>query len=236
MGMNKILITGSSRGIGFELTRQILRKDHFVFATCRNPDSAHELKLLHNQYPNRLTILKLNVEDEDSVQSCFKQMEQDGESIDTLFNNAGIIDWSNLEQIEAIALEKIYKVNLLGALLVTRHSIPVLQGSDSPLIVNLSSRLGSIELRGGTKLGGAIAYQCSKAALNMLTKQTSIDLEPYNIRVISQSPGWVKTEMGGNEAKYETTEAVTMMLDSLEKLPQDKTGIFIGEDGKEIPW
>jgi NAD(P)-dependent dehydrogenase (short-subunit alcohol dehydrogenase family) len=163
-------------------------------------------------------------------------MEQDGESIDTLFNNAGIIDWSNLVQIEAIALEKIYKVNLLGALLVTRHSIPVLQGSDSPLIVNLSSRLGSIELRGGTKLGGAIAYQCSKAALNMLTKQTSIDLDPYNIRVISQSPGWVKTEMGGNEAKYETTEAVTMMLDSLEKLPQDKTGIFIGEDGKEIPW
>ena len=236
MIMNKILITGSSRGIGFELARQLLMKDHFVFATCRTPDSADELKLLRDKYPNRLTILKLNVEDELSIQSCFKQIEQNGESIDILFNNAGIIDWSNLEQIEATVLEKIHKVNLVGALLVTRHSIPVLQCSDSPLIVNLSSRLGSIELRGGTKLGGAIAYQCSKAALNMLTKQTSIDLKPLNIRVISQSPGWVKTEMGGEEAKYETTEAVSLMLNSLEKLPENKTGIFIGEDGKEIPW
>ena len=106
----------------------------------------------------------------------------------------------------------------------------------NPLIINLSSRLGSIHLRGDTQLGGAIAYQCSKAALNMLTRQTSVDLKPFNIRVISQSPGWVKTEMGGQEAKYQVEEAVSMMLHALEKLPHDKTGIFIGEDGEPIPW
>ena len=234
--MKKILITGASRGIGLELVRQTLLRDHFVFATCRNPDSACDLNLLKDQYPNKINILKLNVEDERSVKGCFKELKESGQSVDLLFNNEGIIDWSDLEQIEATAVEKIYKVNLLGALLVTRNSIPILQGSESPLIINLSSRLGSIDLRGGTKLGGAIAYQCSKAALNMLTKQTSIDLSPLNIRVISQSPGWVKTEMGGKDAKYETTEAVSMMLESLENLPKDKTGIFIGEDGIEIPW
>ena len=70
----------------------------------------------------------------------------------------------------------------------------------------------------------------------MLTKQAAIDLKPLKIRVISQSPGWVKTEMGGVEAKYQVSEAVSLMLNSLNQLPSDKTGIFIGEDGKEIPW
>ena len=156
--------------------------------------------------------------------------------IDLLFNNAGIIDWSKLEEVTSSSVEQVYKVNLLGALLVTRNAVSCLQRSTSPLIINLSSRLGSIHLRGDTQLGGAIAYQCSKAALNMLTRQTSIDLKPFNIRVISQSPGWVKTEMGGQEAKYHVEEAVSMMLHALEKLPHDKTGIFIGEDGEPIPW
>ena len=70
----------------------------------------------------------------------------------------------------------------------------------------------------------------------MLTKQTAIDLKSLKIRVISQSPGWVRTEMGGKTAKYAVQEAVSMMLNSLKNLPFHKTGIFIGEDGKEIPW
>jgi NAD(P)-dependent dehydrogenase (short-subunit alcohol dehydrogenase family) len=134
------------------------------------------------------------------------------------------------------SVEKIYKVNLIGCLMVLRLAIPCLEKSIAPLIINLSSRLGSIDLRGETQLGGAIAYQCSKAALNMLTKQAAIDLKPLKIRVISQSPGWVKTEMGGVKAKYQVSEAVSMMLHSLNQLPSDQTGVFIGEDGKEIPW
>jgi NAD(P)-dependent dehydrogenase (short-subunit alcohol dehydrogenase family) len=70
----------------------------------------------------------------------------------------------------------------------------------------------------------------------MLTKQMAVDLKPLNIRVISQSPGWVKTDMGGQEAKYQAQDAVSMMLNALENLPPDQTGIFIGEDGVQIPW
>ena len=103
-------------------------------------------------------------------------------------------------------------------------------------IVNLSSRLGSIELRGDTQLGGAIAYQCSKAALNMLSKQASIEFLDKGISVISMSPGWVKTDMGGTDAKYEISESVEMVLSTLDNLPIEKTGIFIGEDGREIAW
>ena len=70
----------------------------------------------------------------------------------------------------------------------------------------------------------------------MLTKQSAIDLASQRIRVISQSPGWVKTDMGGDEAKYETPESVSKMINSLNQLDNNKSGIFIGEDGQIIPW
>lgn len=100
----------------------------------------------------------------------------------------------------------------------------------------MSSRLGSVELRGNTHLGGAIAYQCSKAGLNMLTKQASIDLGPKGIKVVSITPGWVRTEMGGADAKYNVSESVTNILRVTDHLNLGHNGCFLAEDGTEIPW
>ena len=88
----------------------------------------------------------------------------------------------------------------------------------------------------GTQLGGALAYQCSKSALNMLTRQTALELESLKISIISISPGWVKTDMGGSNAKYEIHQSVSMMRSVLDSLSPLETGIFIGEDGNPIPW
>ena len=89
----------------------------------------------------------MDVESEESIKSCFSSLFKRNKKIDILYNNAGIIDWNDLNNVDASAIQKIYKVNLTGALLVTRYSIPCLTLSNSPLIINLSSRLGSIELR-----------------------------------------------------------------------------------------
>ena len=234
--MKKILITGASRGIGLELTKQYLELGCSVKATCRHPKKANALMNLKKENPEKIEILPMDVEAEESVKSCFNLLLKKKSKLDLIYNNAGIIDWSDLNEVSASSTEKIYKVNLIGALLVTRHALPCLKNSTDPVIVNLSSRLGSIEIRGETKLGGAIAYQCSKAALNMLTKQSAIDLKKHNIRVISQSPGWVKTDMGGKDAKYEIKDAVAKMIQSLLKMKSDQTGIFVGEDGDLIPW
>jgi NAD(P)-dependent dehydrogenase (short-subunit alcohol dehydrogenase family) len=234
--MKNIFITGASRGIGLELSKQYLELGYSVTATCRNPNGATSLRKIKDEYPLKLEILSMDVESEDSVKSCLSSLYRKNKIIDILYNNAGIIDWRDINDVEADSIEKIYQVNLTGALLVTRHAIQCLKRARDPLIINLSSRLGSIELRGETQLGGAIAYQCSKAALNMLTKQSAIDLASQRIRVISQSPGWVKTDMGGDEAKYETPESVSKMINSLNQLDNNKSGIFIGEDGQIIPW
>lgn len=233
--MNTIFITGANRGIGLELTRQLLKEGNKIMAGCRNPEAADDLRALQRKF-NDLEVHELAVDDENSVLSCFKKLSDDNQKIDLLFNNAGIIDWDELSAVTPDSLEKVYRTNLIGALLVLRSSVSCLRKSTQPLVVNLSSRLGSISLRGNTQLGGAIAYQCSKAALNMLTKQAAIDLSTLGIRVISLSPGWVKTDMGGSEAKYEVSESVRLMLQALDNLKPGDSGIFLGEDGSEISW
>lgn len=233
--MNTIFISGASRGIGLELCKQLLNRDERVFAGCRDPANAKNLITLSSQYSN-LEIVELDVNDENSVYNCFKQLNQKEQGIDKLYNNAGIIDWSNLLEVTEDSFSKVLQTNLLGALLVLRHALPCLGRSASPWVYNMSSRLGSVELRGNTHLGGAIAYQCSKAGLNMLTKQASIDLGPKGIKVVSITPGWVRTEMGGADAKYNVSESVTNILRVTDHLNLGHNGCFLAEDGTEIPW
>ena len=228
-------ITGANRGIGLEIAKQCLTRGDQVLASCRDPSSAYALVELQESF-NHLEIYPMNVVDETSVSKLFNEFGKEGTKIDFLFNNAGVMDWSDFSNIQTDSFKHVLEVNLLGAFLVMRHSLRCLKRSKNPLVINLSSRLGSIGLRGNTNLGGAIAYQCSKSALNMLTKQTSLDLSNSGIRVISQSPGWVKTEMGGMEAKYEISESVRLMLRAIDLVKPDSTGVFIGEDGLEIPW
>ena len=233
--MNTYFISGANRGIGLELCRQLLNRGHQVIAGCRNLESAHSLSEIQktNEY---LQITQLDVDDERSVIDCFENLNKEGTIIDRLFNNAGMIDWRDLLEVSADSFSQVLQTNLRGSFLVLRQALPCLKRSENAWIYNISSRLGSIELRGNTQLGGAIAYECSKAGLNMLTKQAAIDLADTGVQVVSLSPGWVKTEMGGKDAKYEVEDSVSKILTVTDQLIPAQNGGFWGEDGKEIPW
>ena len=233
--MKKILVTGASRGIGLELCRQLLEENHQVIGTYREEKSAVPLFGLAKEAA-QLDLVCLDVNSTESINHAFQAIKQKFSSLDQVFNNAGILDWSSLSEATVEAFRNIYETNVIGVFQVSREARMLLQNGKDPLIVNLSSRLGSITLRGNTQLGGAIAYQCSKTALNMLTKQTSIDYQEYGIRVISMSPGWVKTDMGGADAKYEVSESVRLLLSRVKELPTETSGVFLGEDGESIPW
>lgn len=233
--MKKILVTGASRGIGLELCRQLLEENHQVIGTYREEKSAVPLFGLAEEAA-QLDLVCLDVNSTESINHAFQAIKQKFSSLDQVFNNAGILDWSSLSEVTVEAFRNIYETNVIGVFQVSREARMLLQNGKDPLIVNLSSRLGSITLRGNTQLGGAIAYQCSKTALNMLTKQTSIDYQEYGIRVISMSPGWVKTDMGGADAKYEVSESVRLLLSRVKELPTKTSGVFLGEDGESIPW
>ena len=233
--MKRILITGASRGIGLEMCKQLSEQGNEVIATYRSPTSAGSLLELTSENKN-LHSYQLDVNSSESVKTAIRLIAEKFTSLDLVFNNAGILEWSPLGEVTANSFQSIYNTNVVGVFRVSQEVIPLLTKGNDPLIVNLSSRLGSIELRGQSQLGGAIAYQCSKAALNMLTKQMSIDYNKHDIRAIAISPGWVKTDMGGTEAKYEVSESVNLFLSQIDKLPASLNGIFLGEDGKMIPW
>ena len=180
--MKKILVTGASRGIGLELCRQLLEENHQVIGTYREEKSAVPLFGLAKEAA-QLDLVCLDVNSTESINHAFQAIKQKFSSLDQVFNNAGILDWSSLSEVTVEAFRNIYETNVIGVFQVSREARMLLQNGKDPLIVNLSSRLGSIALRGNTQLGGAIAYQCSKAALNMLTKQAAIDYRnKYTLR------------------------------------------------------
>jgi len=233
--MKKILVTGASRGIGFELCKQLLEQNHEVIAAYRSHSTAKALLDLEHNSRN-LHLIEMDVNSDKSVHMALNTITEQFDHLDTVFNNAGILDWGTLDKISTETFREIYETNVIGAFRVSKASLSLLQNSNNPLIVNISSRLGSISWRGHSQLGGAIAYQCSKAALNMLTAQMSIDYKELGVRVISISPGWVRTDMGGEQAKYEVQESVRLFTSQIEKLSPSESGIFVGEDGKIIPW
>ena len=234
--MKTILITGANRGIGLELVRQLTSPGNRILATCRNPELAVELQQLSRDSHDNIEVLPLDVDRETSIVQLSETLRDRGETINLLFNNAGIIDWRNMREIDAETMQQVYKINVIGAMLVLRAFVPHLKQAPEPMVINLSSRLGSIALRGRTELGGAIAYSASKAGLNMLTKQASIDLADDGISVIAISPGWVRTDMGGPKAKYSVEESVKQILCNVDRFTSGDSGKFFGEDGKEIPF
>ena len=234
--MRTVLVTGASRGIGLELVKQESEAGSKVLATCRDPEGATGLAGLAGQNPGNVFIHRMDVGSEMSVQTLARTLLAKGESVDCLYNNAGIMDWRTMMEVDASAMEEAYKVNVVGAMLVLRHFLPLLRQGGGKLVVNMSSRLGSIALRGKSKLGGSIAYSASKAGLNMLTKQASIDLAGDEISVVSISPGWVRTDMGGKDAKYSVEESVKAMMRNVRNLRMEDSGKFFGENGGELPW
>ncbi|MEM6431986.1 MAG: SDR family oxidoreductase, partial [Deinococcota bacterium] len=188
--MKRILITGANRGLGLELAKQYQAAGWEVLATCRQPDQASDLHALG------LTPLALNIADDASIAALANEVQD--MPLDIVFNNAGMFGPRGLpvDELEAETWLKVLQVNTIAPMLVTQALLENVAASQDKLIVFMSSNLGSI----ARSSGGEYIYRSSKAALNMTAATLANDLAPRGIRVISMSPGWVRTDMGGNSA------------------------------------
>src|SRR5690606_28543550 len=109
--MAKVLVTGANRGLGLEFARQYLAKGDFVFATCRNPERASALKNLKDSFPDKLSILPLDVSDEYSVISLYKKISAQTETLDILINNAGVSNISVEEEESIESMMRVFRTN-----------------------------------------------------------------------------------------------------------------------------
>lgn len=239
--MSTLLITGANRGLGLEFVKEYLAAGWEVLACCRHPESATALLKLAQEHQNQLTLFKLDVTHSEDIVALAAQLRN--QPVDLLLNNAGIFSakakqfgstkTDSWDQVQAEEWLSVLKTNTLAPLLITQALINNLQQGKLKIIANMSSALGSIE---NNAEGDHYAYRCSKVALNAITKNLSIDLKEMGITVISLSPGWVKTDMGGPDAKITVEESVKALKEILDQLKIKDSGRFIGYEGVELCW
>ncbi|MFK8066801.1 MAG: SDR family oxidoreductase [Gammaproteobacteria bacterium] len=220
-----VLVTGSNRGIGLELCRQLKQRGDDVIATCRKASS--ELKELNIE-----TIENVEVSDPASLGILADKLND--RKIDWLINNAGIAGAFGLGDVDAEAIEsfkQMFAVNSIGPLLTTQTLLSNLaEGSKIGII---TSRMGSVA---DNDSGGSYAYRMSKAAVNAAGKSLSIDLQPKGIAVAILHPGYVRTDMTDNNGLMDTDESAIGLIARMEELNLDNTGTFWHSNGDLLPW
>ena len=230
--MKTVLITGANKGIGHEVARQLAAKGFHVFVGARNAKPGRKAAEAIAKKCGKATFLEIDVAENDSVTAAAREFSNIEDHLDVLVNNAGIIvdgDDAILE-ISDDLLRKTLETNTLGALRVTRGFAPLLRKGKAPRVINVSS--GGGQLTGGAD-GWAPAYCISKTALNGVTVQLAAALPKFAVN--SVCPGWVRTEMGGQNASRSVEEGADTVVWLASEAPQDLTAKFL-RDRKEILW
>jgi NAD(P)-dependent dehydrogenase (short-subunit alcohol dehydrogenase family) len=236
-----VLITGGSRGLGLEFTKQYLKKGYQVISASRNAENSDDLHKLKTEYNERLEIYQLDVSNEESRDQAYRMISENNEKIDLLINNAGIASGNEkfrcrFGELNQEDLGRSFIVNTIAPLMIAQKFFPLLEKGVNPVIVNISSSSGCITKKRGNGSTG-YGYSSSKAALNMVTKMLSNELKAKKIIVVSFHPGWVKTTMlYTDKAPLEPPESISGMIKTIESLAIDSSGKFLDWKGKEMPW
>ena len=237
--MRTILVTGGSRGIGLEFTRQYLARGCQVFAASRRAEDSRDLRQLGAQYGHRLTAYPLDVTDAGSRRDLFRALSARTEKLDLLINNAGVISGNEefcypLGELSQADLAKTFLVNSIAPLMMVEGALPFLIKGAPSIVANLSSDNGSISRKNRQ---GKYGYSASKAALNMMTKILSVELRDQGIIVVCLHPGWVQTTMTRKEnAPLAPAESIGGLMQVIESLDMKDSGRFLDWKGRELPW
>ena len=233
-----VLVTGANRGLGLEYCRQLAAAGWRVLACARDPDRAPALRELADANSGKVRVLRLEVVDEVGVEAVARELR--GTPLDMLINNAGTFGpegspggmrYQSLAHMDYAIWREILEVNLLAPFRLTVALAPSLRLTARPVVIMLSSDLGSI---GNNRLGHSHAYRTSKAGLNMLTK--GIANEWRDLIVVSMAPGWCKTELGGEEAEIDPVESVRAQLQTFATLNAGHSGQFLDRFGALVAW
>ncbi|MGI4831790.1 MAG: SDR family oxidoreductase [Janthinobacterium lividum] len=233
-----VLITGANKGIGFEVARQLGRAGFTVLLGARDASRGEEAagKLCGEGLDVRFVAADLNHAVESGV-ALAKQIGEEFGHLDVLVNNAGIFDRGDghASDVKIETLRHTFETNFFGTVAFTQPLLPLLRAAERARIVNVSSGLGSLAINNDpntpyyhTKV---LAYNASKAALNMFTVDLAYDLRETGIKVNSACPGYTATDLNGHSG-HQTIEEGAIAIVRLAQLPEDgPTGEFIHKDG-----
>lgn len=238
--MPSIMVTGANRGLGLEFVRQYAADGWRVYACCRDPGSAADLREIAGTSGGRVSIHALALGDPDSIRALAQDL--DGHPIDVLVNNAGTYGLKGFAEggMQAQALgsmeydgwEHAFAINTMAPLRMIEALIGNVAKSTEKKIFTVSSSMGSI----AEPPGGHLAYGSTKAAVNFVMSTLAMELRDRGITVMSLHPGWVETDMGGSTAPLKPAQSIAGLRKVIASASLATTGQFIGWDGNRVPW
>lgn len=242
--MTTTLVTGATRGIGREVARRLVDAGQIVYLGARDLQRGTEVADAIGATP-----LKLDATDPASIASAVDTLRDAVGSLDVLVNNAGIAgDQRPPGEATLADLRTVFETNVFGAAAVIDAFTPLLEASGTPVVVNVSSAVGSLTLNSAPETRWRmLAYPMSKAALNMLTIQYARAFPRW--RVNSATPGLTATDFVGPPEGGPTVEqlrAAGMQINTVEQGAEiivtmalvgsdGPTGTFVGNEGP-VPW
>ncbi|MCE9558933.1 MAG: SDR family oxidoreductase [Armatimonadetes bacterium] len=231
------LVTGANKGLGLEISRQLAQQGTKVYMGARDSERGQAAAQTLKAEGLDVHFMQLDVENDEQIASAAAKLEAEHGRLDILVNNAGVNFDGTTPTREAF--RKTFEINVTSPFMITQAMLPLLQKSKAGRIVNHSSILGSLDTIGKPNVVSADwlppAYNSSKSALNMLTVIQGRHLEGTKIKVNSAHPGWVKTDLGGQEAPMELVDGAKTAV-MLANLPDDgPTGGYF-HLGEPIAW
>ena len=245
----RVLVQGASRGIGREFVRQLLACDNVaeLYATCRDPASAHDLGALA-ETDARLRPLALDVTDEKSIAHAAATVAAGGPRLHLLVNCAGLLHDGDLQPEKRLAdvtpdaLRRSFEVNASGPLLVAKQFQPLFRHRERAVFASLSARVGSI---GDNRLGGWYAYRGAKAAQNMFTRTVAIEFArtARSTVVLALHPGTTDTGLSkpfqanvDPDWLFPPAYTVHALLKVIDAAGPEAHGALLAFDGERLPW
>ena len=228
-GMTTTLITGANKGLGYETARRLIADGHDVWLAARDPERGRDAAdALGGRF------VPLDVTDDASVAAAVDAVSR----LDVLVNNAGIVgNRKAVGEMTADDVRLVYETNVFGVVRVTQAFVPLLARSDNPVIVNVSSGMGSIAVTSDPQRLEStlvsLAYPSSKTALNMLTSQWAKALP--GMRVNCVDPGYTATDFNGHRGTQTVAEGAEQIVRMAELDQAGPTGTFSDRHGI-VPW
>eukprot|EP00117_Sycon_ciliatum_P023362 scpid67771/ scgid19883/ Uncharacterized oxidoreductase C663.09c len=258
-----ILITGANRGLGLEFVKQILQKSDgatkHIFAAHRSPlgsDGTQQIEQLSKEHSGRVHLVQIDVTDQDTIKKAAQFVETivGGDGLNVLVNNSGVASWqTSLDDVTFETLDHHLKANTIGPILVLKgfHALlkraaevnkDMLLGWQRAAVLYTTTIMASLELadKGNFSVENPMvrfySYRASKGALNVLGHSLTPELSEQGIASLLFHPGWVRTDMGGEQGDLSPEESIAGVLNVAQRLDKDTNGKCVSWEGEIIPW
>jgi NAD(P)-dependent dehydrogenase (short-subunit alcohol dehydrogenase family) len=244
--MKTVLITGANKSIGFASARILAQNGYFVYLGARDAAKGQEaVAKLQAEGLTNIEAIQIDVTDKASIEAAQKSLAGKG-SLDVLINNAGILgSWEQSAQnVDINMIREVFDTNYFGVINVTQAFLPLLKKSEAPVIVNVTSGLGSLTMHSDPDSKfyhvKTAAYGPSKTALNAYTVVLAYELRETNFKINVIDPGYTATDFNNNQGPFKVEDSAAFVVKYAMLDADGPTGKFfshdVPENNNECPW